>query len=75
MEGGCIRLRVRRERADALTTLGIAALMHGTDQAVRDCARRLLGFYSQSVDKSLLTPMTVTKDAMSLILEEICNVP
>ena len=58
-------------REDYLTTLGIAALIHGTDQAVRNTAKALLKRAPGSIKKNTLLPMSISPFAYDIAMESI----
>lgn len=58
-------------REDYLTTLGIAALIHGTDQAVRNTAKILIKRAPGSIKKNTLLPMSQSHDALDIIMETV----
>lgn len=58
-------------REDYLTTLGIAALIHGTDQAVRATAKALSERAPGSIRKATLLPMSKSEHALDIVLESI----
>lgn len=62
---------VTKERQDVLTTLAIAALLHETDEAVRQTAKRLIDKAPGSICKSVLRPLSESHQALQVVIEEI----
>lgn len=54
--------------------LGISALLYETDQAVRDTAKRLMEYSPGSIRKSILIPLSKSKEALDIVVEQILNV-
>lgn len=51
--------------------LSLAALLHGTNEAVQRCAKRLIPNAPGSICKSILRPLAVSKEALQIVLEEM----
>lgn len=58
-------------RENFMTTLGLAAIIHGTDQAVRDTAKILAKRAPGAFRKSTLLPLAASPDALEIITEEV----
>lgn len=65
------QIDVSAEKSDILVTLGIAALLNLTDQAVQECAKTLIARAPGSICKSVLRPMAETPDALDAVMETI----
>lgn len=62
------------EREDALTTLAIAALIHDTNEAVVNTAKRLAEHVDRGVVKSLLAPLIASECPKLVVLTAINRV-
>lgn len=61
----------RRLRDDILTTLALTALLNPSHEAVRNAAKQLIPHAPGSMRKSLLKPLSESKEAYDIVLEEI----
>lgn len=60
-------------RENYMVTLGLAAVIHGTNEAVRETAKRLADRAPGAVRKATLLPLSKSRDAFDIINEEVVH--
>lgn len=60
-------------RENYMVTLGLAAIIHGTNEAVRETAKRLADRAPGSIRKATLLPLSKSADAFDIINEEVVH--
>lgn len=60
-------------RENYMVTLGLAAVIHGTNEAVRETAKRLADRAPGAIRKATLIPLSKSPEAFDIINEEVVH--